>query len=182
MIDAPYLPVLLAASLCILIFISNRLDKVIQPMRLILAEKGEALLKNPHLNDRVKSSINRHINNAFGNKYDLIKEIIYIPFFAIILLFQMKRIKKIITENKIDDKSTRVDAMEFFKLSEEIKWFNNPVLMTIVNVEFYFLVSIAILIRAVLLNGFNEVEKWTVIPTLEGFKNNRANHRSIGVT
>ena len=163
----PHAPVIAATALCAYAFVRLRLNEAAQPKRLELAERGEALLASGNLNDNVKSHVRYCLDRAFGARGDLLLHIIIIPAFALLVLFSMGTIKNIIASNKINDKAARNDAREFFQLYDQISYMNNPILATIVVVEFGILVSIAAVIRIVLSNGPPTLDRWVVKPAIE---------------
>lgn len=169
MIEVSYTPVVVVALLCLMAFIRNKMDEAVQPMRLEMAEQGEALLRHPHLSKQVKESVRYCLDHAFGARRHLILEMMFIPFFALTVLFNMMWVKHVIDECHIDEKEARADATDFFGLYEQISWINNPLLMTITSLEFHIFVTVAIIIRVALLRGYATVEKWTVQPALEEF-------------
>jgi hypothetical protein len=167
MIDASYAPVAIAALLCALLFVRNKVFVAAQPKRLELAERGELLLQSSRVNSHVKENVRFCLDHAFGARSMLIKEILFVPLFALMVLFKLQWVCQVVRENEVHDKSTRSDVTDFFSLYDEIAWANNPVLMAVMSIQFHVLVSIAIVCRIVLLSTFPTVEKWTVKPVLD---------------
>jgi hypothetical protein len=167
MIDASYAPVVVVALLCVLVFVRNKVFAAAQPKRLEMAERGELLLQSPHLNSHVKDYVRFCLDHAFGARSMLIKEIIFVPLFAAMVLFKLQWVCQVVRENEVQDKSTRSDVADFFSLYDEVAWVNNPFLMAIMAIEFHMVVSMAIVCRIVLLSTFPTVEKWTVKPVLD---------------
>jgi hypothetical protein len=166
MLDAPY-AVIVAAGLCLAVFVRNRLDRAAQPCRLDMAELGERLLGSPHLNAHVKESVRFCLDHAFGARGMLIGQICFVPFYALIVLFKMQWVRHVSIEYRVEDKEARADIADFFALYDRVAWINNPFLMLVLTVAFHLLVGLAVLVRATLLNGVPKVDLWTIKPALE---------------
>jgi hypothetical protein len=166
MIEFRHMPVAIVALLCAYAFARTKLNEAAQPKRIELADRGEALLASPHLNETVKAHVRFCLRRAFGASRSLIIQIMFVPAVAAMALFSMGVIKRVLSSNKINDKATRADAREFFDLYDEITWLNNPILMLVFSVVFHTFITTACLVRILLIKSAPAlaIDKWIVDP------------------
>jgi hypothetical protein len=152
-------PVLIAALLCAYAWLRIRILSAIQPKRLELARRGETLLANPALNADAKDYVRFLLGHVFGMRVFLIFAILIMPVVVIALIAGFKAID---LHKAIANKEARLDLIEFEQLHDEITWANNPILKTIIELEYFVVGAIAIVIRLIFV-GSSQIRKETVI-------------------
>lgn len=128
MTAANILPILIPVVALGMILVGSRLSKVVQPLRLKMAEKGEALLAKPNLPDPFKTQIEFMLSNAFGGKLHFFLVIILTPIAlaAYLLVPPLRR--------RIDRAGARLDTEleaeyeEVLRLFDKITMGNHPFL------------------------------------------------------
>jgi hypothetical protein len=160
-----FAPVLIAALLCAFVWLRNRLSAAIQPKRLELAQRGETLLANPALNAEAKSYVRFLLDHAFGMRMFLIFGLFMIPAIVLIIILKIKTkgIREIDLHSSISNKEARLDLIEFEKLHEDITWANNPLIQTVIEIEYFVVVFIAFTIILIFAGSAQIIGKDTVI-------------------
>jgi hypothetical protein len=160
-----FAPVASALLICICAFIHGRLLCAIQPKRLELARRGTILLASSELTPEGRSYVRFLLDHSFGMAGFLILEAIAIPVVALLVLFRMRLIKKMTMYKVAASDALRLEFIELERLHKEIARFNNPVLQTIVDIEYSAFIPLAIVIRTAILGSAMTVEKY-MIPTI----------------
>jgi hypothetical protein len=164
--DMNFGPVILAALLCIFVYLQNKLLSAIQSKRLELARRGEVLLASQALNAEAKDYVRFLLNHAFGMRVILIFELISIPFIVLIIMFRISLLDTTV-HSAINDKGVRLDLIELETLHNEITWANNPFLNMIVEIEYSILISLAVVIRLIFFETAPTIAKDMIVRILE---------------
>jgi len=138
-------PLLVPIAFAVLFWVSWRLKRVAQPLRLSLAERGEELLANPNLPETVRSYVRMLLATAFGMRAMLIASIIIFPFFALALLIWPRLWTAAEKDLLIRDPATRADFIEVYRLHDRITFANNPILFGFLHVEMAIIAPVALL-------------------------------------
>jgi hypothetical protein len=122
---ATYAPIMIALALLGYVLLKLRLNRIAQPLRLQLADRGEALLADPNLPLHRRHFVEFELEGAFGRAGMLLFGFLAIPFLAVWCAVDSA------TEDDqyISNDAVRGRADEFDDLSTRIGFLNNPILM-----------------------------------------------------
>ncbi|TAL78092.1 MAG: hypothetical protein EPN75_11680 [Beijerinckiaceae bacterium] len=133
---AQFYPLLIPAVLIFLAWSSRRLKRVVQPLRLKIAVKGEELLAENNLSDSVKEQIHLMLDTAFGARRILLASLLAMPFFSIIALLNRRFFENAEREFHISDLALRTEYEDLDQAHTIVMFANNPILSTLVCAEF----------------------------------------------
>lgn len=125
------LPVWIAFAVATYVLLAVRLKAGAQPLRLRLADEGEALLKSGKLNDRGRHLVNMLLNNAFGFRAKLLLMLVAVPYVAFQQIFQSKASINS-ADLGVSDLDTKKKLDDLRRLHITITVANHPLLSTLV--------------------------------------------------
>jgi hypothetical protein len=132
---AQFYPLLVPVIFLFVALASWRLKRVVQPLRLKIAVKGEQLLAEQNLSDAVKEQIHVMLDTAFGARWLLLPSIVVLPFFALATLFNPRFIDETEREFHIGDWKLRAEYDELDKIHMIVMFANNPILSILIAAE-----------------------------------------------
>jgi hypothetical protein len=162
------LPIVILALFCSVVFASRRLRSAAQPLRLKLAELGEALLADPNLPKLHASCVKEQMDTAFGDRAMLVIGIIIVPFMAALILVRPDWVFAQMRAQSIPNSETQAKFDEIMRLHDIITLANNPFLMLVFEFEMLLLIPLAFLIRA-LIQGlvFDHADRRSTVGLIE---------------
>lgn len=155
-IDSEYFPIGVAAAALLLIGVRRRLNSAVQPLRLRLVEKGEALLADPSLPPSAREHVEFLLKTAFGMRVTLLLSLILIPFVAVLFVARNRWIRMSAEKMTIIAPETRASFYEFCRLHDRITLTNHFILLPIVELEMVIFMPLAILLRGVIFGALPE--------------------------
>ncbi len=144
--------------MAVLLFIAvdRRLNRAVQPLRLRLAEKGEALLADGKLTPSAREHVQFLLDTSFGMRWTLLLSIFAIPVVAALFVLRNRWIRTSVDKMKIGDPETRAAFYELCRLHDRITLTNHFILLPIIEFEMVLFMPLAILLRGVISGALPE--------------------------
>jgi len=140
------IPILLLA----IVWLQARLSRAAQPLRLELADCGEALLQMPDLPKAVRKLVAHDLDTAFGSRLTLLSGLLLIPAIGLCVIVAPKRFFADIGAFSVEQPELYKRYREFNDLHDKITMANNPILWFIFQLELLTVAYVAVLIFAAL--------------------------------
>ncbi len=155
-IDHEYFPLGLAGALAIFYTVHRRLNQAVQPLRLHLAERGEALLADPELPPSARDHVEFLLDTAFGMRATLLFGIFIVPVVAALFVVRNRWIRTSVDKMKIQNAESRARFYELCRLHDRITLSNHPILLPIIELQLVVFMPIAILLRGLIFGKLPE--------------------------
>jgi hypothetical protein len=123
----------------------RRLVRAAQPLRLLLAEKGEALLVHPRLSKELRETVKFMMDRAFGNRFGLLLGIVIIPTIALCMIFRPSSVATQMRRLSNADPEVQALFTEVMRLNDRITLANHPILLLLLETEILLLFPVGIL-------------------------------------
>jgi len=148
--EAALMPVLVGAVLLLFITVSARLKMASQPLRLRLAEKGEAFLALPGASKAMKDYVRFLLDSAFGMRLHLLFSLVAIPFIAVLLIVRQRYIRQSVEKFMVKDPEVMAAFVELCRLHDRITLANHFILLPLVELQLVLFMPMAILLRGLI--------------------------------
>ncbi len=150
MIDSPYLPISVGLGVAFWMFADRRLKRAAQPLRLRLAEKGEAFLARPDIPPHARTHVRFLLDRAFGMRGSLLFAVVSIPVIAMLFVFRQRYLRRSVEKIRISDPASKAEFFEICRLHDRITLTNHYILLPIVELELVAFMPLAIVLRGIL--------------------------------
>ena len=147
---AEILPLIIVALVIVSSVARYRLVRAAQPLRLMLAQKGELLLAQRGLSTEVQEIVEFMLDTAFGNRTMLIAGLVLTPIIAASLIFRPSKFAEFMKRTSIADPESQSLYSEVWRLHERIMLANHPILYPIAELEIFILALVGILLVALM--------------------------------
>ncbi len=144
MTESQALPLIVVCLLIAAAASSHRLKRAAQPLRLQLAEQGEALIVDPNLPKHLRGYVRLLLESAFDNRTTLLIGLVYVPVIAIQIMLNPKAVSKRVSGLSIHDKGTREKLDELRRIHDRITLANNPFLLLLLELEILVIVPASV--------------------------------------
>lgn len=143
---------LLTASMSLLLVsaVSWRLNRNVQPLRVEMVRKADALLARPDLPDDIRVLVEDDVRTVFGMRARLLLGLPLIPFVALVFLFRQRWLPDMKRNLASLSPGDRELFHEVSGLHDRITLMNHVVLYPIVVAELFLCVLPALIVRSVL--------------------------------
>lgn len=139
-------PILIVALLIFGTWAQQRLRMAAQPLRLLLAERGERLLGDPELPPLLRGQVEFLLETAFGCHAALIFGFFAVPVILFLSVLNPRRFYASLAKRfTIKNGDTRLVFEELNRLHGRILFANHPIMATLLDFEiaFFLLLSVA---------------------------------------
>ncbi len=144
-------PVAVVALIPVGLFLNGRLTMAAQPLRLELAEKGEALLAVSDLPKEVRSQVNYMLETAFGMGIPLLFSVLVFPFLGLAAVsFRRDLLARAERDYSTLPSEQRARLYELMRLHERITSANHPALQAVMELEFLMIAILGLVIMSVM--------------------------------
>lgn len=138
------------ALLTFLAWARNRLIVIAQPLRLELADKGEALLRHSGLPTNQRAHVMAALDTAFSNGPTLAIGLLLVPILAIFLVVRQKTLIRVFGTFDWENAEAKALYGDVMRLHRRITFANHPLLTTLLTLEIDIVLPIALTLRALL--------------------------------
>lgn len=150
MIDSPYLPISIGFGVAAWMFADRRLKRAAQPLRLSLAERGEAFLTRSDIPPHARTHVQFLLDHAFGMRGSLLFAVVSIPVIAILFVFRQRYLRRSVDKIRINDPAANAEFFEICRLHDRITLTNHYILLPLVELELVVFMPLAIVLRGIL--------------------------------
>jgi hypothetical protein len=123
----------------------RRLVRAAQPLRLLLAEKGERLLVHPKLPKDLKEIVRFMLDSAFGNRPALLTGLFLVPMIAIDAVLRPSHFVSFMRQISNLEPDILAAYIEIERLHDRIMLANHPILFMLIEFEILTFLPLGIL-------------------------------------
>jgi hypothetical protein len=161
------LPLAIGAVLVINSYLHRRLLVAAQPLRLELAKRGDALLRDSHLPPRARGMVTFVLDHAFGMSALLAIAIVAIPV-AVPIMIVRGEMQRDADETASMKGALRAEYDQLMSLHGRIIFATNPFLMTVALLEMFLIAAPLVLFTGALAgNLMPEVNQTALLHAIE---------------
>jgi hypothetical protein len=130
-----YWPIIIALSILVYVMLMQNFQRIVQPLRLEMAEKGEWLLSRDSLDTEARARVSYMLGSAFNSRLISLFRILVMPFLAILIILRPKTLDDMTYHLNIQDKVEKEYFNAVFRLHTRITLVNHPILFSIFIAE-----------------------------------------------
>ncbi len=144
------LTVCIPLGLFVVALCHNKLNKLVQPMRLELVEKGENFLRRSDIPETFRSLVASFLDTTFNLRPAIIFGFFAVPVIAVLFVVRQRIFRDFSSERQRMSPESRVAFEELCDLHDRITFVNHFLLFPLLMAEIAVFMMPAVLVRALL--------------------------------